>query len=153
MAESARDWEDDMGTLGTVTVPNVVITLGSALEPQTKMVTHCFSFFKDHIWLSLLGRLTSGCLPWGDSALVGGPGGQEVKEEGDSPREQRSGRQAPRGLATAIAGEDRTVPLTPPSSCSALPHALTVFVDCQALLQLGWGTGSKNLHGHVLSRT
>lgn len=54
-AKSGRGWEDDMGTLRTVTVPNVVITLESAPEPPTKMANHCFSFFNDHIWLLPLG--------------------------------------------------------------------------------------------------
>lgn len=34
-----------------------------------------------------------------------------------------------------------------------LPHALTVFVGCQALLQLGWGPGGQNFHELILSRT
>lgn len=45
-----------MGTFGTVTVPDIVITLESALELQTKITNYCFSFFNDHIWVS----------PWGD---------------------------------------------------------------------------------------
>ena len=44
-----------MGALGTITEPNVVITLEATLEPQIKVVNHCLSSFND-IWLS----------PWGD---------------------------------------------------------------------------------------
>lgn len=74
-------------------------------------------------------------------------------EGGESPREQNVGSQAPRELAWGDGRGGGDCPWGSLPAPGAPLSALTLFVDRQALLQLGWSAGSENFHDHLIGRT